>query len=200
MPILETEVTLICVDSIDAARAARVLNKCTTLIPFKHVKLIGSLPGLLDATMPLNAYSDFCIRHLHKYFETSHCLIVQHDGWIVNPAAWRDEWLAYDYIGCATTWSEPGDNGKGGCGGFSLRSKRLMELASRVAVKTHEEDVILSHAKPRGQREDFEAAGMMFAPNSVQKLWGFDVYPWRSEFGHHRASNFGPYSERCRQV
>jgi hypothetical protein len=207
---LAENVTLLTIDTISISRAVAVLERCLNLIPFKHVKLISPLPckcpwlthippETLNATMPLNAYSDFCIRHLHEYFETSHCLIVQYDGWLVNPEAWRDEWLALDYIGCIADWTEPGDNGKGGCGGFSLRSRRLMELAARIADKTHEEDVILSHARPRGRRDDFEAAGMKFAPNTVQFQWGYDAGHWRGEFGHHRARELGPYPERCRQ-
>ena len=208
---LKDDVTLICIDSIDTKRADRALGFCCEKIPFKHFKLLTSLPiekpwhvsipyDALNMFMVLNYYSDFCIRHLWKYFETSHCLIVQHDGWIVNPAAWRDEWLEYDYIGCVSEWSEEGVTGKGGNGGFSLRSRRLMELAARIADETHEEDVILSHARPRGRRDDFESAGLKFAPNSVQRLWGYDAQYYRGEFGHHRAQEFGPYPERCRQI
>jgi hypothetical protein len=211
MSTLKDDVTLIAIDTINAARARRVLRLCAATLPFTHIKFITSLPGngswytpipyeTLNGSMILNAYSDFCIRHLWKYFDTSHCLIVQHDGWIENPAAWRDEWLEWDYIGCVADWSSPGAGGKGGCGGFSLRSRRLMELAARIATKTHEEDIVLSHAKPRGQRDDFEAAGMRFAPNSVQELWGYDAQTWRGEFGHHRAINLGNYPERCKQI
>ena len=211
---LESDVTLICIDTIDFHRGEAAMLKCLDKVPFKHYRLLcaekympyempHSMPipcHILNDTMPLNAYSEFCIRYLWKYFDTSHCLIVQYDGWIVNPEIWSNDWLKYDYIGCAATWCEPGHAGKGGCGGFSLRSKRLMELAARIAVKTHEEDVVLSHAKPRGQREDFEARGMVFAPNSVQRLFGFDNNRYTGEFGHHRAREFGPYPERCRQI
>jgi hypothetical protein len=210
---LAENVTLLAIDTIDFKRGRLALEKCLDKVPFKNYSLICSskdmpyemphsipvLPHILNATMPLNAYSDFCIRQLWKCFKTSHCLIVQYDGWLVNPEAWRDDWLQYDFIGCIADWTEPGDNGKGGCGGFSLRSRRLMELAARIADKTHEEDVILSHARPRGRRDDFEAAGMKFATNTVQCQWGYDAGHWRGEFGHHRAQEFGPYQERCRQ-
>ena len=196
---LESDVTLICVDTLDCARDKAALVKCLDKVPFKNVRFIGPC-NELNTSMPLSAYSDFCIRHLHEYFETSHCLIVQHDGWICNGSKWQDSFLDFDFVGCIANWSEPSMTGKGGCGGFSLRSRRLMELASRIAVNTHPEDVVLSRAKPHGQREDFEAAGMVFAPNSVQRLWGFDNDRYTGEFGHHRARDFGPYPERCAQV
>lgn len=39
------------------------------------------------------------IKELNKYIETDYVLIVQYDGFILNPKAWMDEFLEYDYIG-----------------------------------------------------------------------------------------------------
>jgi len=36
---------------------------------------------------------------LHKYFKTSHCLIVQADSFVVNSSLWSNDFLKYDYIG-----------------------------------------------------------------------------------------------------
>lgn len=46
-------------------------------------------------------------------------LIIHSDGYAVNPDAWTDEFLEYDYIGA--TW----DTGMVGNGGFTLRSRKL---------------------------------------------------------------------------
>ena len=218
---LETDVTLICVDTVDLNRGIDTLRKCSS-VKFRHVNLISSLkiaplPPDINATFveipasllapcdPLFRphYSNFCIRELCKYFSTSHCLIVQHDGWVVNPAAWRDEWLEYDYIGCQTVWTEPGENGKGGNGGFSLRSRKLLQLASQTTrdydYDLYAEDMVLSATAPRGIREDLERAGCRFAPASVQKLFGLEFLAYGGEFGHHRGTNvpasYSPPSE-----
>lgn len=61
----------------------------------------------------------FCIKELWKYFDTSHMLMLQPDGYIIHPELWDDKWLEYDYIGA------PWPDGRLGCGGFSLRSKKL---------------------------------------------------------------------------
>lgn len=76
----------------------------------------------------------FCIKDLWRYIDTPHYLIVQPDGYIINPEAWDDEWLNYDYIGAP--WDDPvmkDKNGNFGIGngGFCLRSKSLSEFVSK---------------------------------------------------------------------
>ena len=183
------DVTLLCVDTVDYKRGRDVVCKCLKVVGFKHISLSGGKtipPEILKASDPLPKYSAFCLHHLYKYFNTSHCLIVQHDGWIVNSDAWRDEWLEYDYVGCQTVWTEPGEEGKGGNGGFSLRSRKLMELASLTAHDPHPEDMVLSCLPPRGIRNELEAAGCKFAPAKVQKIFGLERQPYSGQFGHHQ--------------
>lgn len=124
-------VTCIVADGVNAQRAARVLDICTSKVDFAAVKLLTHLP--VDSPyrveiMPLKsliAYSIFCLTELYKHFETSHVLIVQRDGWILNPQTWSPDWLNYDY--CAPLFVQHEDVGSGG---FSLRSKRIMEAAA----------------------------------------------------------------------
>ena len=50
---------------------------------------------------PLNSvddYNEIIFQDLHKYFETSHCLIVQSDSFVVNSNLWKEEFLEFDYI------------------------------------------------------------------------------------------------------
>ena len=45
---------------------------------------------------PLNSvddYNEIIFQDLHKYFETSHCLIVQADSFVVNSNLWDDKFL-----------------------------------------------------------------------------------------------------------
>jgi len=71
------------------------------------------------------AYSRFVLRELAPWIATSHCLIVQWDGFIVNPHLWDEQFLAYDYIGAS--WPQFTDGHDIGNGGFSLRSRRLLQ-------------------------------------------------------------------------
>jgi len=68
-------------------------------------------------------YSLFILSNLSSYIKTDFCLITQWDGWIINPKLWNPEFLKYDYIGAI--WPNYSENQVGN-GGFSLRSKKLL--------------------------------------------------------------------------
>ena len=91
----------------------------------------------------LKEYSDFIIYSLYKYIDTSHTLIVQWDGYIINPKKWDKNFLNYDYIGAPfiPRESDPNycrDKARGfytiGNGGFSIRSRRLLEAPSKFKL------------------------------------------------------------------
>ena len=56
-------------------------------------------------------------------------LIIHADGFAVNPEAWTDEFLNYDYIGAR--WGD----GVVGNGGFCLRSRKLYDALKDMNVK-----------------------------------------------------------------
>lgn len=124
-------------------------------------------------------YSRFCIDRMHEFINTSHVLVINDDGYVQNWEAWDSSWLEYDYIGAK--WGY--DKNNVGNGGFSLRSKRLMEAVSmmNVEVKHPEDDVICRALRPR-----LEALGMKFAPDDVADK--FSVEGWFNP-GHTIAYN-----------
>lgn len=129
-------VTLICCDCVDAARADKVLNYCTDKIKFADVKLLTSEPvwsrHRVEIT-PLESlvmYSIFMLTRLHEYFDTTHVLVVQRDGFILNADSWNDEWLELDYIGPLFMQYD-----KAGSGGFSMRSREIMRYAAQLLPK-----------------------------------------------------------------
>ena len=93
----------------------------------------------------LDDYSNFILT-LDGYISSNHVLIVQDDGYIINPDLWSEEFLKYDYIGApwpkTYTWrkrwseqryqkaSKNAKKNRVGNGGFSLRSKKFLKYAS----------------------------------------------------------------------
>lgn len=77
-------------------------------------------------------YSFFILKKLKHYIKTSHLLIVHWDGFIINPACWKDDFLCYDYLGAI--WPQKGGRGIVGNGGFSLRSMKLLEALQSEMV------------------------------------------------------------------
>lgn len=125
------DTTLICVDCRDLTRTVPVMHRCEELVDFGAVKLLThfqtdypnrvEVPNVSSHIM----YSIFMLKEIHKYVETKYMLVVQSDGFIINANSWEDSWKEYDYIGpLFNQWDVVGN------GGFSFRSKKLMEFMS----------------------------------------------------------------------
>lgn len=110
-------------------------------------------------------YSDFCVREVSDYFDTSHAIIFQEDGFILDMKFWTDEFLNYDYIGAPwpLTWNEtefPITNETNiGNSGFSLRSKAMAEKVREIVdpymYSLPLEDVLIC----RKHRKELESFG-----------------------------------------
>jgi|694.fasta_scaffold65974_4 hypothetical protein len=109
--------------------AEKVLNHCATCFPsFDSVVLYKEIDNLLD-------YNKFMVEGLSSIINTDFVLIVQPDGFIINSNLWQDKFLEYDYIGAPWPW-----HGVCGNGGFSLRSKRFLDLSSRLKYDHRHEE------------------------------------------------------------
>lgn len=133
-------------------------------------------------------YSEFVIKKLHQFVNTDFALIIQWDGYLINSNIWMDDFLNYDYIGAK--W--PFINGKYrvGNGGFSLRSKYLLETVSILTSDIHiqeNEDVYICQSI----RENLEKHhNIKFAPESVADIFSFERGDYISEtFGFHGLQN-----------
>jgi hypothetical protein len=174
------DVTLVGIDT-SPERLQYPLEQCTQDIEFGCVRIIDGAP-----IRSMKAYSRWVCTELYKHVPTSHLLIFQWDGFVKNWQAWRDDWLQYDYIG-ATWWHTDGMNV--GNGGFSLRSRRLMEIVATDPAMTeyHPEDQqICRRYRPYLEREH----GIRFAPEEVARRFSIEGYkqPSRThttEFGFH---------------
>lgn len=126
-------VTLACVDCVDPVGASKVLDICRLKADFGQVKLLTDKHIDYDAKVPimplksLTAYSVFMLTHFHKYIETDHVLVVQRDGWILNADRFDPDWLKLDYIAPLFMQFD-----RVGSGGFSMRSRRIMQEASKI--------------------------------------------------------------------
>ena len=137
-------------------------------------------------------YSRFMLRSLTDHVETSHALCVQWDGFVLSGQAWRPEFLEYDYIGAV--WPHFADNNNVGNGGFSLRSRRLLEACRDLPADSADaEDVVIG----RRFRPQLEERGIRFAPASLARKFAYErTAPTGHEFGFHGAFNFVRYLPR----
>lgn len=139
------DVTLVCITSVRVKRAIKALKFSSKSIKFNSIKLFTNenindpdIDIIHISNLNYEEYSKFIVYELHKYINTSHVLIIQDDGFVVNPNKWNNNFLKYDYIGAL--WELPKDEFsyrdifdkiiRVGNGGFSLRSKKLLSLAT----------------------------------------------------------------------
>ncbi len=134
------------------------------------------------------------IKELAPHVDTDFALLVQWDGFVVNADAWSDDFLDYDYIGAKWIFHTDGHNV--GNGGFSLRSRRLLEALRdpHVVPGAVEDDAIC-----RTYRTYLEAThGIRFAPEAVADRFSFEASYWTSPpFGFHGLFNFWMFLDRA---
>ncbi len=196
-------VSLVCIDTANHALALRALGKSREGIRFGRTLLLTdavpsgvAVPDGIDviAIAPLSsrdAYSQFVLKALLPYVATPHALLVQWDGYVVNPAAWEPAFLDCDYVGAKWYWYD--DDMRVGNGGFSLRSRRLLEALQdpRVALDGVEDVTIGRTYRRLLEREH----GLRFASEALADRFAFEVaYPIGRPFGFHGLFNF------CRTV
>lgn len=161
------QVCLFGIDAHDPAGIKRAADICTRDVEFGAVKIITE--RLFTGR---EAYSAFMINELYKHVQGSysHVLTIHSDGFIVNPSAWTDEFLEYDYIGARWLYH----NHSVGNGGFSLRSMRLIDACSKLQIPdTHPEDEKICR-KYRGRLES--EFGIKFAPVDIADMFSIEAF------------------------
>jgi hypothetical protein len=187
------QVTLCAASSVNVVGTIRALETSLAQVDFAACKLFtDSLvrtdhPGITVVPIaPLTsarAYSDFLLKQMVDHLDTSHCIVAQWDGHVLDSARWRPEFLDYDYIGAS--WPQFTDGHDVGNGGFSLRSRRLMEACRELGFQAdHPEDMAIG----RFNRDWLERKGMRFAPRALADLFSAERAGNVSRsFGYHGA-------------
>lgn len=166
-------ITLICLTNKDFEGHKRAINKSCEEIEFGGVKLIWD-----EKITSIDKWNYEIIYSTHKYFDTSHVLLIHSDGYVTNPNLWNPDWLEFDYIGAP--WPMPRDDysyrDESGQiqrvgNSVSLRSKKLMDLVATREWKsyygnTNEDGFICCH-----NRKWLESQGCKFAPLEVAKYF-----------------------------
>jgi hypothetical protein len=161
----------------------------------------------------VNWFDDYCLITLklcpHIVMEDFN-VIIHADGFAVNPEAWTDEFLEYDYLG-AIFYPQMIVGG----GGFSMRSRRLYDQLLRMKMPyslKQMEPYLLNQPKLfvdlelirsdtgtyslaedqlicRVFRQQIEHAGIKFAPLELADRWSIEHHlqsPWLGKsFGFH---------------
>ena len=143
----------------------------------------------------ITQYSDILLNLVPKKIDEN-LLVVQWDGFVLNPKEWLNCYFDYDYIGAPHYLGNKG-YAEVGNGGFSYRSRRLLNALSELNVdidplssKPQIEDVIICSNK----RKELEEMSIKFATVEIAKQFSYqqgeyDINPEKI-FGFHGPQNF----------
>ena len=189
-------VTLCAVTSVNLAATVAALRACLQQVEFAECLLLTDRatdcddPDIrivpIDRLTSAAAYSDFILRDLVGHVRTDHCLIIQWDGFVLDAGRWRSDFLDYDYVGAS--WPQFSDARDVGNGGFSLRSRKLLETCrDRRFRASHPEDLAIC----RDNRSMLEAEhGIRFADRTIADRFAFErTRPAAPTFGFHGSFN-----------
>jgi hypothetical protein len=192
-------VTLCAATSVNLEATIAAIEATTDQIRFGDVVLFTQpagqqppAPARIVPIAPLRSgadYSNFLLNDLAKHIRTDHCLIVQWDGFVVDANQWDPGFLDFDYIGAC--WPQFDDGHDVGNGGFSLRSRRLLEACrSPEFVPSHPEDVAICRTNRTLLEEEF---GIRFADRATADRFSFErSNSGGKTFGFHGVFNMIP--------
>jgi len=144
----------------------------------EHEKIYSDIEHIQITKLNYDDFSLFCLTKMYEFIDTKYMLYCHGDGFVTNPSAWNWEFLNYDYIGAPWTnrnlnynyprWplvrkasQESGNRYRVGNGGFSLRSKKMMETVASLYLNEYykiPEDLVISII----MRKELENMGFKF--------------------------------------
>ncbi|MGC1459592.1 MAG: DUF5672 family protein [Steroidobacteraceae bacterium] len=189
------DVTICAVDCAQPILAARALTLSMSGCRFGDALLLSdrSIEGAfrnvrIPAVNSRQDYSGFILKQLASYVSTPAALIIQWDGYVLDPCRWLPDFMQYDYVGAEWPWH--GDRMTVGNGGFSLRSRRLLALTAGSdfpAAGEIAEDVWICRLH-RATLEQHH--GVRFAPVELARCFSYERgIPEAPTFGFHGMFN-----------
>lgn len=153
------DITLIGVDGVgNDARVLRSLKYSRKFFPNAKVKFLTSgehesiddkIEHVKINKLNYHDFSKFCLTEWYKYFDTTYMINCHGDGFATSGDPWTDMFLEFDYLGApwpkynlersSSRWDlvkkayyESNKTYCVGNGGFSLRTRKLMEEVSKL--------------------------------------------------------------------
>jgi hypothetical protein len=214
-------ITLVCVEGSsdiksinDSVKALLISSKD---IEFSNVLLLSAikpdnLPSNINhhliTSMSWLEYNQFIVSNLTQYINTDYCILIQSDGFITNSSVWSDDFLKYDYIGhvwdfinlpyhlpgvdpAVVAKKGPENLNRVGNGGFSFRSKKLLDATATIPVKCEKgEDAFICN----DQFDYLTDKGIVFGTVEIARLFSEDpnvhfCKSYQTTFGFHGDKN-----------
>lgn len=190
-------VTLVIIDCINLKRAQIACNISQKYVDFGEIKILSHLEDGKDKRIikinkidNINDYSLFCIKKLDDHISTDYCLLIQYDGFVLKPEFWKEDFLKYDFIGAPIFMKNEGKRDYYFNGGFSLRSKKLLDLLKKDDViqlkENYGEDYLISNI----YKEYLLSRDFNFPPKDIAAQFSADLTSIKKSFKNIQSFGF----------
>ena len=189
-------VSLVIIDTDGIELARRAVERSTSLFSFEDVLIFsdqpkkwGNFPIIeIKKITSLSEYNRAIFEELPQRLNTDFALIIQFDGFVLNPSSFTNFFYEFDYIGAPwPTGLNHGQRPIVGNGGFSLRSKRLIQALANyrasIIVNVPEDLTICKYLRPMLEDRN----NICFAPVEVARYFSveFEKVKQPIPFGFH---------------
>jgi hypothetical protein len=215
--IILNNVTLACVSSIKIKESLLALEFSKLNIEYHEVLFLSS--EAIQVSNKINLvkipkinnlidYSKFILLELFKHIKTDYVLLIQHDGFVLNADSWNPSYLDYDYIGAP--WPNKliiqGEYKMGldlsknlvGNGGFSIRSKKLLQETSKFNLDNINfpiiEDLLIGYYF----FETLIKLGIKFP--TAKLAASFSIETEEAAYGHNLNNTFGFHGDELKKI
>lgn len=183
--------------AVERTLAQLPVDECLVLADEAFVP--GARHVRIDPITSIARYNALTLDDLPGWTGCDTHLLVQWDGFVIDGQRWRDDFTQWDYIGAP--WPHMAD--AVGNGGFSLRSRALLQAVQGLRRQEAEPDVQTAEDLQicLKYRAPLQAAGLRFADATTAGAFARERLPaapaWRDagatglpSFGFHGAFNF----------
>ena len=132
-------------------RSLHSMSICADQVDFSDVVFLAPLEELASFTKEIDAlnikifnlepmknyeFAEFFMTKINDFITTDYCINIQPDSTILDASMWTNDFFDYDYIGAPWHIANNYEN-RVGNGGFSLRSKKLLEVLAKLQYDKH---------------------------------------------------------------
>jgi|694.fasta_scaffold01993_22 hypothetical protein len=177
-------------------RIDKILTYMSKTIDFAEIVMVSTYKPKVEGVKHIQIepftyieMNKWCLHEFGNYVNSDYGLHFEDDGFPLNPELWDNEFLNYDYVGapCRTTDGIQYSEEQIGGGGFTLRSKRLLEYTKTIDYdnKTNEDTVITVR-----KRDEIVSLGMKICPHNIARNFVVqnpldDNHTIETSFGFH---------------
>jgi hypothetical protein len=194
------DLTIVAIDSLNHNLTSLALDKTREIFPLAQVVVFGDYNFYNHGKfVKVNKFSQpehsrICLHNVYNAVDTSWALFIQYDGFPTREDLWLDDFLKYDYIG--SPMSVPAIVGNGG---FSLRSKNLLNLTRFIPQGNNPNDWLEDQLICKKYRPWLEKHGVTFAPILLAQRWGIQSIHCADPTGSFGFHSPGLIAEVCGQ-